>query len=41
MDILDLENAVARPIEGTVDAGAMALNFRGLYLNILSIGVRQ
>ncbi len=41
MDILDLENAVARPIECTVDAGEMALNFRVLYLDILSIWVRQ
>jgi len=41
MDILDLENAVTRPIECTVDAGGMALNFRVLYLDILFIGVRQ
>ena len=41
MDIIDSENAVARPIECTVDAGEMALNFRVLYLDILSIGFRQ
>lgn len=40
MDVLDLENAVARPIECTVDAGEMALNFRVLYLDILSTGVQ-
>jgi hypothetical protein len=41
MDILDLENAVAHPIECTVDAGEMALNFYVLFLDFLSIGVRQ
>ena len=41
MDILGLENAVARPIECTVDAGETALNFRVHYLDILSFGVRQ
>ncbi len=40
MDVLDLENAVARPIDCTVDAGEMALNFRVLYLDILSTGVQ-
>ena len=36
MDILDLENAVTRPI---ASGGEMVLNFRGLYSVILSIGV--
>ncbi len=40
VDILDLENVVARPIKYTANFGATVLNARVLYSNILSIGIR-